>query len=160
MELDVRVAIENRTNSHYWNVESTTKIRSRFGDNFVTFHPCAHGGTRDKSTSIWQSHKFFDSLELKCDKKHKDGKSQISPWRRRHTRIDYERIVACVMTQVFTTWSNFDSDISTTSSFATVDTAEAHCYGDVANVATKSNLLVSEFQRYETMHCDPQQQSE
>ena len=100
VELDVCVAIENPTNSHYWNVESTTKIRSRFGGNFVTFHACAHGGTRDKSTSIWQSHKFFDSLELKCDKKHamllgglwsKMESYNIPPRRRRHTRIYYVR---------------------------------------------------------------------
>ena len=53
VELDICVAIENPTNSHYWNVESTTKIRTNFGGNFVTFHACAHGGTRDKSTSIY-----------------------------------------------------------------------------------------------------------
>ena len=31
VELDICVAIENPTNSHYWNVESTTKIRTNFG---------------------------------------------------------------------------------------------------------------------------------
>ena len=41
VELGICVAIENPTNGHYWNVESTTKIRTHFGGNFVTFHACA-----------------------------------------------------------------------------------------------------------------------
>jgi hypothetical protein len=41
----------------------------------VTFHNCAHGGDRDKSTSLWVNDNWLDSLALLCDKKH-----QHKPW--------------------------------------------------------------------------------
>ena len=65
------VAIENPTNSHYWSTSPTRLILEQFGDNRITFHSCAHGGTRDKSTSIWQSQPWFDSLALLCDGRHR-----------------------------------------------------------------------------------------
>ena len=167
VELDVCVAIENPTNSHYWNVESTTKIRSRFGGNFVTFHACAHGGTRDKSTSIWQSHKFFDSLELKCDKKHshaswrpvvKDGKLQYpTSEEAAYPHLLCERIVACVMTQVLQLGA---ISIQTFQQQAVLQqsTPQRRIAMGALPRGNKIKPLVSEFQRYETMHCDPQQQ--
>ena len=42
---------------------------------YVTFHNCAHGGDRDKSTSLWVNDSWLDSLALLCDKKH-----QHKPW--------------------------------------------------------------------------------
>ena len=83
--LDICVAVENPTNSHYWNTTPTKTFLEKFGDRRVTFHACAHGGSRDKLTTIWQSKCYFDSLELRCDKKHshaswrprmKDGRMQ------------------------------------------------------------------------------------
>lgn len=82
VELGICVRIENPTNSHYWNVEPTMKIRTKYGDRFVTFHACAHGGT------IWNSQHYFNSLELRCDGKHSHATWQL---KRRRTRFCYVR---------------------------------------------------------------------
>ena len=164
VELDICVAIENPTNSHYWNVESTTKIRTNFGGNFVTFHACAHGGTRDKSTSIWQSQSYFDSLELRCDKKHshaswrpvvKDGKLQFpTSEEAAYPHLLCERIVACVMTQVLKLGA---VSIQTFQQHNSRHRKGALQWGR-CHVARKSNLWCQNFKGNETMHCDPQQQ--
>ena len=72
-QLDICVAIENPANSHYWNTTPTKTLLEKFGGRRVTFHACAHGGSPDKLTTIWQSKCYFDSLELRCDKKHSHG---------------------------------------------------------------------------------------
>ena len=107
VDLDICVAIENPTNSHYWSTTPTKTLLEKFGDQRVTFHACAHGGSRDKLTSIWQSKRYFDTLELRCDKKHNH-----SSWRpvMRNGHMTYptaeeaaypyllcERIIACVI---------------------------------------------------------------
>ena len=55
VELGICVAVENPTNSHYWNTTPTKTLMDKFGDQRVTFHACAHGGSRDKLTTMWQS---------------------------------------------------------------------------------------------------------
>ena len=163
----VFVAIENPTNSHYWDVASTLKIRKEFGDSFVTFHACAHGGTRDKSTSIWQSQHYFDSLFLKCDKKHSHAS-----WRpaMKNSRLHFptaeeaayphllcERIVACVMTQVLKMGA-----VSIESFHKQIELQQSTQQRRIAMGAlprgNKIKPLVAEFQRYDTLPCDPQQQ--
>ena len=110
VQLDVCVALENPTNSHYWNTTPTKTFLEKFGDRRITFHACAHGGSRDKLTTIWQSKRYFDSLELRCDKKHshaswrprmKDGRMQYpTAEEASYPYLLCERIVACVLTQV------------------------------------------------------------
>ena len=76
----------------------------------MTFHACAHGGTRDKSTSIWQSQPYFDSLALQCDRKHKHAswrpavKNGVMTYptaeEAAYPTLLCERIIACVLTKV------------------------------------------------------------
>ena len=47
------------------------KLKEEFGNDLVDFHSCAHGGTRDKLTTIWQSKPWFTALGLKCNKQHR-----------------------------------------------------------------------------------------
>ena len=47
------VALENPTNSHYWNTSPMKLLCKEQEHHYVTFHGCAHGGSRDKSTSFW-----------------------------------------------------------------------------------------------------------
>ena len=167
VQLGICVAIENPTNSHYWNVASTLKIQKEFGDNFVTFHACAHGGTRDKSTSIWQSQHYFDSLALKCDRKHshaswrpamKDGRLQFpTAEEAAYPHLLCERIIACVMTQVLKMGA-----VSIESFHKQIELQQSTQQRRIAMGAlprgNKIKPLVAEFQRYDTLPCDPQQQ--
>ena len=167
VQLGICVAIENPTNSHYWNVASTLKIRKEFGDSFVTFHACAHGGTRDKSTSIWQSQHYFDSLALKCDRKHshaswkpamKDGRLQFpTAEEAAYPHLLCERIIACVMTQVLKLGA-----VSIESFHKQIELQQSTQQRRIAMGAlprgNKIKPLVAEFQRYDTLPCDPQQQ--
>ena len=62
--------IENPGNSHYWGTTPMRNLVDNFGDKFVTFHNCCHGGPRDKLTSVWVNRDWIDSLESRCDKSH------------------------------------------------------------------------------------------
>ena len=73
--LCIFLAIENPTNSHYWNTSPMQRLCNEFEHHYVTFHNCAHGGDRDKSTSLWVNDDWLDSLALLCDKQHKH-----KPW--------------------------------------------------------------------------------
>ena len=167
IELGICVASENPTNSHYWNVDPTRRIRERFGDNFVTFHACAHGGTRDKSTSIWQSQHYFDSLALQCDRKHKHAS-----WRPavKNGAMTYptaeeaayptllcERIVACVLTKVVQLGAISIQDFQQQTVLQQSTQQRRIAMGALPR-GNKIKPLVAEFQRYETIFCDPQQQ--
>ena len=62
------VALENPTNSHYWNTSPMKALCEEQEHHYVTFHGCAHGGARDKSTSLWVNDTWLD--ELACWKAH------------------------------------------------------------------------------------------
>ena len=68
-------AIENPTNSHYWNTTPMKKLCAEQRHHYVTFHNCAHGGERDKATSLWVNDDWLDELALLCD-----GKHTHKPW--------------------------------------------------------------------------------
>ena len=76
IECNIAITIENPCNSLMWK---TTPFVSLFHDfpvlKFVTFHNCAHGGSRDKLTAFATNVSWFDSLELRCDKQHSHA-----PW--------------------------------------------------------------------------------
>eukprot|EP00435_Cladocopium_sp_Y103_P058116 s1087_g20.t1 len=74
-ELHIFTAIENPTNSHYWNTSPMRTLCEQQSHHYVTFHNCAHGGERDKSTSLWVNDDWLDELALLCDGKHKH-----KPW--------------------------------------------------------------------------------
>ena len=165
---NICVAIENPTNSHYWRTSPTRLIMEQFGDNRVTFHSCAHGGTRDKSTtSIWQSSPWFDSLALLCD-----GRHRHDSWRPRlqNGKMTYptaseaacpqllcERIIACVVSVVLSrgaiTIDNFQVQNQLQES-----TQQRRIAMGALPRGAKIKPLVAEFQRFEVFHCDPQQQ--
>ncbi len=67
VSLDICVAIENPSNSHYWSATPTRRLIEEFGDQRVTFHACANGGSRDKLTTIWQSTVSSTSILWSCD---------------------------------------------------------------------------------------------
>ena len=67
---DIFVGIENPANSHYWNTTPMQNIKDAFGDQFVTFHNCCHGCSRDKLTSVWVNKNWINQLEARCDKTH------------------------------------------------------------------------------------------
>lgn len=68
--LHIFVGIENPTNSHYWNTSPMEKLCNEQAHHYVTFHNCAHGGDRDKSTSLWVNDTWLDSLAILCDRQH------------------------------------------------------------------------------------------
>ena len=63
-------AIENPGNSHYWVTAPMQNLVREFGDKFVSFHNCCHGGERDKLTSVWVLTDWLDSLNARCDGSH------------------------------------------------------------------------------------------
>ena len=63
-------AIENPGNSHYWGTTPMLNLVEQFGDQYVSFHNCCHGGERDKLTSVWVCADWLDSLNARCDGSH------------------------------------------------------------------------------------------
>eukprot|EP00435_Cladocopium_sp_Y103_P022781 s1069_g5.t1 len=74
-ELCIFTAIENPSNSHYWGTTPTKRLCEEQQHHYVNFHTCAHGGDRDKATSLWVNDNWLDELSLFCDGKHKH-----KPW--------------------------------------------------------------------------------
>lgn len=74
-ELLIFPAIENPTISHYWSTTPMQMLCAQQEHHFVTFHTCAHGGDRDKSTSLWVNDDWLDELAIQCNKQHKH-----KPW--------------------------------------------------------------------------------
>ena len=64
------MAIENPTNSHFWNTSPMQQLCDEQVHHYVTFHNCAHGGDRDKATSLWVNDTWLDELAILCDRKH------------------------------------------------------------------------------------------
>ena len=172
VDLDICVAIENPANSHYWSTTPTKTLLEKFGDQRVTLHACAHGGSRDKLTSIWQSKRYFDTLELRCDKQRSDKQRSHSSWRpvipnghmtyptaeeAAYPYLLCERIIACVMTQVVKMGAvhidNFQQQNELQQS-----TQQLRIAMGALPRGSKFKPLVAEFQRYENVHCDPLQQ--
>ena len=86
------------------------ELRREFGNDFVEFHSCAHGGTRDKLTAIWQSKPWFTALSLKCDGQHRheswkpkqmDGKTVFpTSQEAAYPMLLCERIIDCIYAKV------------------------------------------------------------
>ena len=70
----IPVAVENPHNSHYWNTSPMERVKRLFGTNLVNFHNCAHGGDRDKLTSLWVNNDILSSLTLFCDGQHRHAR--------------------------------------------------------------------------------------
>ena len=71
MQLQIAVTIENPANSLMWKTSPFVQLFEQFPElKHVIFHNCAHGGVRDKLTSLATNVSWFDSLALLCDKQH------------------------------------------------------------------------------------------
>ena len=107
---NIFTGIENPGNSHYWGTTPMQDIIAEFGNNFVTFHNCCHGGFRDKLTSIWVNDDWIQALEARCDNSHphKSWKVTISKTsvhfptsdEAAYPQVLCERIVECVKQKV------------------------------------------------------------
>ena len=107
---NIFTGIENPANSHYWGTTPMRNLIEEFGDKYVTFHNCSHGGSRDKLTSIWVNDNWIDTLEARCNglHPHKSWKVTVSSTEVHFPTSDEaaypfvlcERIVECVKQQV------------------------------------------------------------
>ena len=167
ISLDICVATENPGNSHYWRTTPMMELRRMFGNDFVEFHSCAHGGTRDKLTAIWQSKAWFSALSLKCDGQHRheswkpkqmDGKTVFpTSQEAAYPMLLCERVIDCIYAKVVEEGAvqseNLQQQMQTGSS--------THQRGIAMGALPRGNKLqplVSEFATYHTAICDPQQQ--
>ena len=167
VDCGICVAIENPTNSHYWDTTPTKAILDKYGDNRVTFHACAHGGTRDKSTTIWQSAAWFDSMALLCDGKHahdswrpvvKDGKMTFPiAQEASYPYLMCERIVACVASMGKSQGAVCIDSFQVQNEMQQSTQQRRIAMGALPR-GSKIKPLVAEFQSYEVVHCNPQQQ--
>ena len=76
LNLQLHVAIENPTNSLYWETSFFEPLKKVMHAFFVTFHNCCHGGARPKLTSLWTTLPCLQSLEARCQNDH-----QHSSWK-------------------------------------------------------------------------------
>ena len=167
ISLDICVAIENPGNSRYWQTTPMTALKTKFGNDIVDFHSCAHGGTRDKLTTIWQSKPWFNELGLKCDKRHKHDSWQP---RRVNGKLFFptaqeaaypmllcERIVDCIYVKAIQEGAiqieTLHQQMQTSSS-----THQRRVVMGALPRGNKLKPLVAEFAAYHTAFCDPQQQ--
>ena len=146
--------LENPGNSHYWNTTPMRNIITEFGERFVTFHNCCHGGSRDKLTAVCVNDSWIDSLEARCDQthQHRSWKVTISQGsvhfptseEAAYPQVLCQRIVECVKQQVL----SFGAVVSTTLS-EQVTHPDADAAGRIALGAlprgAKIKPLVAEF---------------
>lgn len=76
ISLNIRVSIENPTNSLFWLTSPIQRLLQRHPGFHNKFHNCMMGGKRDKQTTWWCNDRFFGSFNLPCS-----GDHQHSPWR-------------------------------------------------------------------------------
>ena len=116
------VGIENPGNSHYWGTTPMQKIIADFGDKFVTFHNCCHGGFRDKLTSVWVNDNWLDSLEARCDGSHTHKSWRVTISKRKvhfptseeaaYPLVLCQRIVECVKQKVLSLGAVFSETLA------------------------------------------------
>ena len=70
LDLSVPVAIENPSNSWYWETSAFAPLLQRSEAVWVSFHNCCHGGKRPKATSLWTTWLPLLSLQATCDNSH------------------------------------------------------------------------------------------
>ena len=70
LKLQLHVAIENPTNSLYWETSFFAPLKEVLHAFYVTFHNCCHGGARPKLTSVWTTLSCLQALEARCQNDH------------------------------------------------------------------------------------------
>ena len=164
-DLQIFVAIENPTNSHYWNTSPMQKLCKERPHHYVTFHNCAHGGDRDKSTSVWVNGDWLDSLGILCDKQHKH-----KPWATQlqngsikfatseeaaYPLLLCERIVHCLREKALAMGATSPDTIAEQAE----DSANPHLSRIVLGALPRGHRLkplVAEFGSFVTVFTDPQ----
>ena len=160
------VALENPTNSHYWNTSPMKALCEEQEHHYVTFHGCAHGGARDKSTSLWVNDTWLDELALLCDGKHthkpwtttmKDGSIKFAtaeeaayPW------LLCERIINCVRSVALQMGAHSPQTVAEQAEGPNSDSLSRVVLGALPR-GHKVKPLVAEFGHYITVYADPQQ---
>eukprot|EP00435_Cladocopium_sp_Y103_P051887 s469_g16.t1 len=149
--------VENPANSHFWGTSPMQRIQDEFGQKFVTFHNCCHGGSRDKLTSLWVNESWLDSLEARCDKSHPHKSWAVKVTRNSvsfptadeaaYPLVLCQRIIDCVMHQV-----KFFGTISSSSLEQQITQPDADSAGRIALGAlprgAKVKPLVAEYGRF------------
>ena len=163
--LQVCVAIENPSNSHFWATTPMKKLQTQLGSNIVKFHNCAHGGRRDKLTSVWQSQHMFDSLQMFCDRKHSH-----EPWKpyvskgqmhfptseeAAYPTLLCERIIACVKSFVLKRGATMNQTLEQEIGQQPTVARKRIAIGALPR-GLKVKPLVHEFSSYKKIYVDPQ----
>ena len=151
------VGIENPGNSHYWGTTPMKNLVDRFGDKFVTFHNCCHGGSRDKLTSVWVNRDWIDSLEARCDKSHNHKSWKVTINRREvhfptseeaaYPPVLCQRIVECVKQKAVSCGALFSNTLEEQLQQPDGDAAGRIALGALPRGA-KVKPLVAEFGSY------------
>ena len=68
--LNIRVSIENPTNSLFWMTTPIVELLSIHPGYHNVFHSCMMGGDRQKQTTWWCNDNFFASLHISCTQDH------------------------------------------------------------------------------------------
>ena len=167
-ELHIFCAIENPTNSHYWSTTPMQTLCSKQQHHYVTFHNCAHGGDRDKATSLWVNDDWLDELALMCDRKHKH-KPWTSTLNGGHVKFATsseaaypwllcERIINCVKRVALEMGAHAPETLAEQAEGPTKDKLTRIVLGALPR-GHKVKPLVSEFGDYVQVLTDPQRPS-
>ena len=164
--LNIFVGIENPTNSHYWSTTPMRKLCDEQQHHNVTFHNCAHGGDRDKSTSLWVNDNWLDSLAILCDKRHSH-----KPWTTKLTGggikfataeeaaypiLLCERIVHCFREKALQLGAAAPDTMAEQAESATTNTPLSRLVLGALPRGHKVKPLVAEFGDYISVFTDPQ----
>eukprot|EP00435_Cladocopium_sp_Y103_P041856 s106_g11.t1 len=167
-ELRIFTAIENPSNSHYWGTTPTRRLCEEQQHHFVDFHTCAHGGDRDKATSLWVNDDWLDELSLFCDGKHKH-----KPWTTQirggglkfstkeeaaYPFLLCERIINCLKGIALQLGAHSPENMQQQALGPTRDRLSRLVLGALPR-GHKVRPLVSEYGHYNTVYVDPQQPS-
>ena len=162
---NIFLVIENPTNSHYWNTADIKQLSSEFKHHYVTFHNCAHGGDRDKLTSLWVTENWLDELAILCDKSHdhKPWSASIQadslrfatseeaayPW------LLCERVIHCIQAQAISLGAQAPTTLDEQALGPQSDRLNRLVLGALPR-GQKVKPLVAEFGHFVTVYSDPQ----
>lgn len=139
---------------------------SKVQHHYVTFHNCAHGGERDKSTSLWVNDDSLDELALLCDRKHKhkpwtstlhSGKVKFATsGEAAYPLLLCECIVNCIKRIALEMGAHAPDTLAEQAEGPTKDRLSRLVLGALPR-GQKVKPLVNEFGSYLTVFADPQQ---
>eukprot|EP00435_Cladocopium_sp_Y103_P075258 s153_g55.t1 len=167
--LHIFLAIENPTNSHYWGTSPMQRLCNEQEHHYVTFHNCAHGGSRDKSTSLWVNDDWLDSLALLCDKQHSH-----KPWTTtlRNGSVKFatseeaaypmllcERVVHCFKDRALSFGASEPQTLSEQAAGPSNTSLSRIVLGALPR-GYRAKPVVAEYGSYLTVYADPQRDSE